>query len=87
MELVNDRNGAYSRRYSQIEFNDLDLAQLFSIFGIVLSAKVFIDKITSLSKCFGFVSYDNEISAQNAIKAMNGFCIGNKKLKVQLKKC
>ncbi|RNA17116.1 CUGBP Elav-like family member 2 isoform X4 [Brachionus plicatilis] len=68
-----------------IEFNDLDLAQLFSIFGVVLSAKIFIDKNTNMSKCFGFVSYDNEHSAKNAINAMNGFCIGNKRLKVQLK--
>lgn len=62
------------------------MAQTFSTFGQVLSAKVFIDKTTNLSKCFGFVSYDNPISANNAIQAMNGFQIGIKRLKVQLKK-
>ena len=35
-----------------------------------------------MSKCFGFVSYDNPISAQAAIHAMNGFQIGMKRLKV-----
>ncbi|XP_015793044.1 CUGBP Elav-like family member 2 isoform X1 [Tetranychus urticae] len=69
------------------EFRDDDLAQIFAAFGRVLSSKVFIDKLTHLSKCFGFVSYDNVISAQAAIQAMNGFQIGAKRLKVQLKKC
>lgn len=49
-----------------------------------------------LFKCFyhvafaflfsGFVSYDNPVSAQAAIQAMNGFQIGMKRLKVQLKR-
>ena len=34
----------------------------------------------------GFVSFDNPNSAQLAIQAMNGFKIGSKRLKVQLKK-
>ncbi|XP_077656162.1 CUGBP Elav-like family member 6 isoform X22 [Urocitellus parryii] len=35
---------------------------------------------------FGFVSFDNPTSAQTAIQAMNGFQIGMKRLKVQLKR-
>ncbi|XP_067622564.1 CUGBP Elav-like family member 2 isoform X2 [Eurosta solidaginis] len=68
------------------EFTDTDLASTFLPFGNVISAKVFIDKQTNLSKCFGFVSFDNPESAQVAIKAMNGFQVGTKRLKVQLKK-
>ncbi|XP_057367768.1 CUGBP Elav-like family member 1 isoform X3 [Daphnia carinata] len=68
------------------EFGDTDLYQAFSPFGNILSAKVFIDKQTNLSKCFGFVSYDNPMSSQAAIQAMNGFQIGTKRLKVQLKR-
>ncbi|XP_067675830.1 CUGBP Elav-like family member 2 isoform X17 [Haliotis asinina] len=68
------------------EFSDHDLMQMFVPFGNVISAKVFIDKQTNLSKCFGFVSYDNPMSAQAAIQAMNGFQIGMKRLKVQLKR-
>ncbi|CAE1322331.1 CUGBP [Acanthosepion pharaonis] len=66
------------------EFSDHDLMQTFIPFGNVVSAKVFIDKQTNLSKCFGFVSYDNPLSAQAAIQAMNGFQIGMKRLKVQI---
>nr|XP_014424136.1 CUGBP Elav-like family member 1 isoform X7 [Pelodiscus sinensis] len=68
------------------EFGDQDLLQMFMSFGNVVSAKVFIDKQTNLSKCFGFVSYDNPVSAQAAIQSMNGFQIGMKRLKVQLKR-
>ena len=69
-----------------VEFGDADLAGIFRPFGNVISAKVFIDKKTQLSKCFGFVSFDNAPSAKSAITAMNGFRIGNKRLKVQQKK-
>ncbi|XP_039012028.1 RNA-binding protein BRN1-like isoform X1 [Hibiscus syriacus] len=68
------------------EFGDQDLANAFQGFGRVLSAKVFVDKTTGASKCFGFVSYDSPAVAQNAINTMNGCELGGKKLKVQLKR-
>ncbi|KAK9281471.1 hypothetical protein L1049_004374 [Liquidambar formosana] len=68
------------------EFGDQELAQAFKAFGRVVSAKVFVDKATGVSKCFGFVSYDSPAAAQSAISTMNGCQLGGKKLKVQLKR-
>ncbi|XP_034254151.1 CUGBP Elav-like family member 1 isoform X8 [Thrips palmi] len=68
------------------EFTDTDLVQAFLPFGNVISAKVYIDLDTHKSKCFGFVSYDNPVSAQAAISNMHGFQIGAKRLKVQHKR-
>ncbi|CAF3390638.1 unnamed protein product [Rotaria sp. Silwood1] len=64
------------------EYSDTDLAQAFAPYGPIISTKVFVDKTTNRS----FVSYDNPTSAQSAINQMNGYQIGLKRLKVQLKK-
>ncbi|KAK2198151.1 bifunctional RNA recognition motif domain/Nucleotide-binding alpha-beta plait domain superfamily/WW domain superfamily/WW domain/RNA-binding domain superfamily [Babesia duncani] len=67
------------------EWNDLDLIQHFQHFGNVLSARVERDS-AGKNRGYGFISYDNPHSAFNAIKSMNGFSVGGKFLKVQLKK-
>jgi len=68
------------------DLTDADLATAFDPFGNVLSAKVYVDRYTGDSKGFGFVSFDTCESAEAAISAMNGFQIGQKRLKVQHKR-
>ncbi|KAH7352805.1 hypothetical protein KP509_19G065300 [Ceratopteris richardii] len=68
------------------DFGDHDLVTTFQAFGNVISAKVYIDKKTGLSKCFGFVSYDSADAAASAINTMNGAPLRGKRLKVQLKR-
>ena len=41
---------------------------------------------TGLSKGYGFVSFERSCEAALAIQMMNGFIIGKKRLKVQLKR-
>ena len=68
------------------DLTDADLATLFDPFGEVISAKVFVDRKTSDSKGFGFVSFNSPVSADAAIATMHGFQIGSKRLKVQHKR-
>jgi len=68
------------------ELTDSYLTRLFQPFGKVLSAKVYKDSNTGLSRGFGFVSYDNPECASLAIARMNGAQIGRKRLKVQRKR-
>jgi RNA recognition motif-containing protein len=68
------------------DLTDADLATAFAPFGAVISAKVYMDKLTGESKGFGFVSYDTAEAADAAIASMNGFQIGSKRLKVQHKR-
>lgn len=64
---------------------NLDMFQLFSPYGNLISVRIMVEKDTGRSRGFGFVSYDNPESAALAIKELNGFAIGNKRLKVQHK--
>lgn len=66
-------------------FTNLDMYKLFCTYGNLLSVRIMVEKDTGRSRGFGFVSYDNPESAATAIKELNGFVIGNKRLKVQHK--
>eukprot|EP01060_Flectonema_neradi_P007966 TRINITY_DN1567_c2_g1_i1.p1 TRINITY_DN1567_c2_g1~~TRINITY_DN1567_c2_g1_i1.p1 ORF type:complete len:506 (+),score=153.09 TRINITY_DN1567_c2_g1_i1:77-1594(+) len=70
-----------------LSWGDEQLQESFVPFGQIISATVFRDRYTGQSKGFGFVSYADPASAQQAIQAMNGYQIAghSEKLKVQLK--
>ncbi|XP_061365647.1 polyadenylate-binding protein 3-like isoform X2 [Gastrolobium bilobum] len=59
------------------------LNDTFAAFGTVLSCKVAVDG-SGQSKGYGFVQFDNDESAQNAIKKLNGMLINDKKVYVGL---
>ena len=61
---------------------DQDLANLFSPFGEVASAKIVMDKFTQRSKGFGFVEMPNDEQAQAAIAQLNGSEIEGRNLVV-----
>lgn len=66
-------------------FTNLDMWHLFCHYGNLLSVRIMVEKDTGRSRGFGFVSYDSPDAAAVAIKELNGFVIGNKRLKVQHK--
>jgi CUG-BP- and ETR3-like factor len=66
-------------------FTNLDMYNLFCHYGNLLSVRIMVEKDTGRSRGFGFVSYDTPEAAALAIKELNGFAIGNKRLKVQHK--
>ena len=59
------------------------LHDTFAAFGTVLSCKVALDS-SGQSKGYGFVQFDNEEAAQNAIKRLNGMLINDKQVYVGL---
>lgn len=50
---------------------DESLIKLFEPFGKVLSAKIFYDRNTGLSKKFGFIEMPNDNDANEAINKLN----------------
>lgn len=63
-----------------------DLYALFEPYGDVISARIMVDPATGRSRGFGFVSYETADQAQASIDSMNGYQLGRKRLKVQVKK-
>jgi splicing factor 3B subunit 4 len=58
------------------DVDEKTLRDVFSAFGIVLSTKIMRDPESGVSKGYGFVSYDNFDSADQAINTMAGQYIG-----------
>lgn len=65
---------------------NLELEKLFEPYGDLISITIVADKVTGRSKGYGFVSFKERTSAERAILSLNGYQIGKKRLKVQIKK-
>jgi len=68
-------NLPYQTEESQVQ-------DLFVRYGDVASVKIILDNMTGRSKGFGFVTMNDEESAQKAIQELNGVDLGGKNLTV-----
>lgn len=62
--------------------DDQKLGELFSQFGKVVTATVLMDKMTGRSRGFGFVEFEDDAAADEAIKKMNGADVDGRKIVV-----
>lgn len=62
--------------------DDQKLQEAFSQFGTVTSAVVLMDKMTGRSRGFGFVEFEDDAAADEAIKQMNGADMDGRKIVV-----
>ncbi|RNF10031.1 RNA-binding protein [Trypanosoma rangeli] len=70
--------------YIPTTVDEVQLRQLFERYGPIESVKIVCDRETRQSRGYGFVKFQSASSAQQAIAALNGFSILNKRLKVAL---
>jgi RNA recognition motif-containing protein len=68
--------------YIPSNIDEMQLRQLFEMYGPIESLKVVVDRDTRQSRGYGFVKYRFGASAMHAIKYLNGYPILNKRLKV-----
>jgi cold-inducible RNA-binding protein len=61
---------------------DAGLRQAFQQFGEIAEAKVIMDRDTGRSRGFGFITFNNDEDAVNAINAMNGSNLEGRTIKV-----
>ncbi|HLK30161.1 MAG TPA: hypothetical protein VKT28_16385 [Puia sp.] len=54
------------------DFDDVDLKEMFELYGEVASAKVALDRETRKSRGFGFLDMPRDAEAKEAILALNG---------------
>lgn len=65
------------------EMDDVDLKEMFELYGMVVSAKVATDRETRRSKGFGFVEFASAAEAREVIGLLNGRTIGGRELVVK----
>jgi RNA recognition motif-containing protein len=63
---------------------DSALSGAFAQFGEVAEAKIVTDRETGRSRGFGFVTYNDEKSAEAAVQGMNGQSLDGRTIKVEV---
>lgn len=72
--------------YLPVGITEETLRTLFQPYGTIERCKIVNDKFTGMSLGYGFIKYDNIESAMAATAALNGYAMGNKRLKVSASK-
>ncbi|KNA23548.1 hypothetical protein SOVF_023870 [Spinacia oleracea] len=70
--------------YLPPNLDDDGLIRLFTPFGEIAMAKVIKDRVTQLSKGYGFVKYSNIEQANTAITSMNGYRLDGRTIAVRV---
>lgn len=65
------------------DLDDVDLKEMFELYGDVTSAKVILDKDTGKSRGFGFVDMPDSNDAKQAIETLDGAGLRGKKMSVK----
>src|SRR5581483_9025621 len=65
------------------DFDDVDLKEMFELYGTVNFAKIVMDRETGKSKGFGFVDMPDETEARGAIETLDNASIRGKKMAVK----
>ncbi len=65
------------------DFDDVDLKEMFELYGEVNSAKLITDRATGKSKGFGFVDMPNELEAKETIATLDGVMLQRKIISVK----
>lgn len=71
--------------YLPNDWTDMDLKRHFAHYGNILGATIK-REANGKSKGYGFINFEHQQSALNAVAGMNGFNAGNKYLKVSIKR-
>jgi len=65
------------------DFDDVDLKEMFELYGAVKSAAFVTDRATGKSKGFGFIEMPDTTEAMETIGILNGIRIKGKQISVQ----
>jgi RNA recognition motif-containing protein len=65
------------------DFDDVDLKEMFELYGAVNFAKIVMDRETGKSKGFGFVDMPDDTEARQAIETLDNASIRGKKMAVK----
>lgn len=80
--MANNQNRLYIGNLAW-KTTEASLRAAFADFGPVKEVKIVTERETGRSKGFGFITFENEVDAANAIKALDGYTLDNRELRVR----